>query len=157
MARMLPALLGRPALAALAAALLAGASAVPAAAQKPAAAEPQLPPLKVLDTRYMDRSANACRDFDQFANGAWLAHDTIPAAYSSSGVGRDMGDRNELVVRAVLDDAVRRRASLPASSTERKLGTFYATCMDSTAAERAGVAPLKPALERIIAVDSRAQ
>ncbi|HEX9109347.1 MAG TPA: M13 family metallopeptidase, partial [Longimicrobiales bacterium] len=47
--------------------------------------------------------------------------------------------------------------SLPASSTERKLGTFYATCMDSTAAERAGVAPLKPALERIIAVDSRAQ
>ena len=59
----------------------------------------------------MDRNAKACVDFFDFANGGWFAHDTIPAAYSSSGVGRDMSDRNELAVRSVLDDAMSKRAS----------------------------------------------
>src|SRR5206468_1651646 len=81
----------------------------------------------------------ACSDFSRFANGAWLAHDTIPAAYSSSGVTRDMSDRNELVVRSVLEDAAARRNSFPPASTPRKLGTFYATCMDSTAIDAAGL------------------
>ncbi len=114
-------------------------------------------PLKVVDTSYIDRSANACTDFFQFANGGWLERDTIPAAYSSSGVGRDMGDKNELVVRSVLDDAMRRRTSLPRESTERKLGTFYASCMDSAAADRAGVNPLAPTLSTIDSIRTSAQ
>jgi putative endopeptidase len=127
-----------------------------AAQQRASTVDAVLQPLKVIDVAYMNRSANACTDFNQFANGGWLARDTIPAAYPASGVGRDMSDRNELVVRSVLDDAMRRAPSLPASSTERKLGTFYGTCMDSAAAEREGVSPVKPVLARIDAVDSRA-
>jgi len=114
-----------------------------------------VPPLKVVDPAFIDRSANACVDFFQFANGAWLKNDTIPAAYSSTGVSRDMGDRNELVVRSVLDDAMAQRKSLPASSTKRKLGTFYATCMDSASAEKAGVAPVRPALASIDRIASK--
>jgi len=114
-----------------------------------------LPPLKVIDVRYINRKANACVDFNEFANGAWLATDTIPAAYANTGVGRDMGDRNELVVRSVLDDAMKKRASLPATSTERKLGTYYATCMDSAATERAGLSPIQPELNAIAAVRTR--
>ncbi len=114
-----------------------------------------VPPLKVIDPAFIDRSANACVDFFQFANGAWLKNDTIPAAYSSTGVARDMGDRNELVVRSVLDDAMAQRYSLPANSTKRKLGTFYATCMDSASAEKAGVAPLRPTLSSIDAISSK--
>jgi len=112
-------------------------------------------PLKVLDPAFIDRTANACADFMQYANGAWLAHDTIPAAYSSSGVTRDMSDHNELVVRSVLDDAMAQRASQPEGSTPRKLGTFYASCMDSTAIEAAGIAPLRPWLRDIDRVASR--
>ncbi|HET7585107.1 MAG TPA: M13 family metallopeptidase [Gemmatimonadaceae bacterium] len=133
-------------------------SPAPLAAQGSAAQTPaSIVPLKVVDTSYVDRSANACTDFFQFANGAWLAHDTIPAAYSSTGVGRDMSDKNELVVRSVLDDVMQRRASLPQGSTERKLGTFYASCMDSTAAERAGVKPLAPMLAGIDSVRTQTQ
>jgi putative endopeptidase len=125
---------------------------------RPASALPaDLPPLKVIDVAYMDRSANACGDFFQFANGGWFNHDTIPAAYSSSGVGRDMGDRNELVVKSVLDDVMARRSALPAGSTPRKLGTFYASCMDSTAIERAGATPIRPWLLAIDSVTSKAQ
>jgi putative endopeptidase len=117
----------------------------------------QLAPLRVIDPTLMDTSARACGDFFQFANGAWLARDTIPAAYSSSGVARDMADRNELVVRAVLDEAMAKRTSPTTSSTERKLGTFYASCMDSTGAESKGAAPIRPLLSRIDAIATRPQ
>ncbi len=113
-------------------------------------------PLKVVDVAFIDTTAHACTDFFQFATGAWLARDTIPAAYSSSGVARDMGDRNELVVRSVLDDVLARRASLPAGGTPRKLATFYGTCMDSSAAESAGLTPLRPVLSAIDGITTRA-
>ncbi|AHG91591.1 peptidase M13 [Gemmatirosa kalamazoonensis] len=125
-----------------------------AAAQPPASIVPV--PLKVVDPAFVDTTAKACTDFFQYANGAWLAKDTIPAAYSSSGVGRDMSDRNELVVRSVLEDVLARRATLAAETTPHKLATFYGTCMDSTAAERTGVSAVKPLLTAIDGIASRA-
>lgn len=113
-------------------------------------------PLKVVDIRWIDTTTSACTDFFQFANGAWLARDTIPADYSSTGVARDMSDGNELVVRSLLDDAAAKRRTLPVGSTERKLGTFYGSCMDSTAAEAAGIAPLKEGFAGIDSVKTRA-
>jgi putative endopeptidase len=103
----------------------------------------------------MDTTVHACRDFFVFANGGWLKRDTIPAAFSSSGVAKDMTDRNEIVVRSVLDDAMAARHSEPASSTRAKLGTFYASCMDSTAAEKAGVSPIQAQLAAITAINTR--
>ncbi|WP_325312477.1 M13 family metallopeptidase [Longimicrobium sp.] len=140
---------------ALALALVA-ASALAAQAARAQVPATQLAPLKVVDPAMVDTTVKACSNFFQFATGSWLKNDTIPAAYSSSGVGRDMQERNELVVRAVLDDAARRRATLPAGSTERKLGTYYASCMDSTTAERAGLDPVRPMLARIAAAQTRA-
>jgi len=128
-------------------------------AQGPGATTPAPTPrlLKVVDPAFVDTTVKACTDFFGYANGAWLEHDTIPAAYSSSGVGRDMGDANELVVRSVLDEALARRAAQPEGSTPRKLGTFYASCMDSTAIEAASLSPIRPWLAGIDAVRSRAR
>ena len=117
----------------------------------------QLAPLRVLDPSMIDTATTACTDFFQFANGAWLARDTIPAAYSASGVARDMADRNELVVRSVLEDAMAKRASPTTSAAQRKLGTFYASCMDSLGAETKGATPIRPLLGRIESISSRAQ
>src|SRR5437879_13456321 len=102
------------------------------------------PPLKVVDVRWIDTTVSACGDFSRFANGAWLAHDKIPAAYSSSGVTRDMSDRNELVVRSVLEDAAAHRSTFQPDSTPRKLGTIHATCMESTHSEAARAEPIRP-------------
>ena len=135
--------------------------AAPVAAQgvpAPAGARPAVPiplTLKVFDPSYIDKSANACQDFFAFANGAWVKRDTIPAAFSSSGVSKDMTDRNELVVRSVLDEAMAVRHTKPKASTVAKLGTYYASCMDSARAEKEGIAPIMPELARIAAVKSR--
>ena len=118
-------------------------------------AVPIPPTLKVFDPSYVDKSANACTDFFAFANGAWLKNDTIPAAFSSTGVTKDMTDRNELVVRSVLDDAMKNRHSGPASSTRAKLGTYYASCMDSSRAERDGIRPIGEELKQISLIRSR--
>jgi putative endopeptidase len=105
--------------------------------------------LKVFDPAYIDRSVSACQDFFAFANGEWIKHDTIPAAFSTSGVSKEMTDANELVVRSVLEDAMAARTTKPANSTVAKLGRYYASCMDSTRAEREGVSPVKPELSQM--------
>ena len=115
------------------------------------------PALKVFDPSFIDTSAHACNDFFAFANGAWLKRDTIPAAFSTSGVGKDMTDRNELVVRSVLDDAMAARHTEPANSTRAKLGTFYASCMDSTMAEKQGDTPIRANLASIAAIGTRSE
>jgi putative endopeptidase len=135
------------------AALCLCAAPVPAVAQS---APDSLPPLKVVDTSYIDRSANACTNFFQFANGAWVKRDTIPAAYSASGVSKDMSDRNEEVVRALLEETAAKRATLKEGSTERKLGIFYGTCMDSASVERAGMTPIVPLLQAVDGIKTRA-
>jgi putative endopeptidase len=132
--------------------------AAPLTGQTSAAARPAVPTpptLKVFDPSYIDKSANACQDFFAFANGSWVKRDTIPPAFSSSGVSKDMTDRNELVVRSVLDEAMAARHTRPANSTVAKLGTFYGSCMDSARAEKEGISPIKPQLGEIDAIGSR--
>jgi putative endopeptidase len=127
-----------------------------ASASGPSApAVPILPALKVFDPSYIDTTVHACRDFFAFANGAWLKRDTIPAAFSSSGVAKEMTDRNELVVRSVLEEAMAARHTEPAGSTRAKLGTFYASCMDSTLAEKQGAEPVRARLSSIASISSR--
>lgn len=120
------------------------------------AATDSFAPLKVVDVSDMDTTVKACTDFSAFANGGWLKRDTIPAAYSATGVSKDMEDRNEAVVRSVLEQAVAAISTLPDSSSEKKLGTFYASCMDTAAVEAAGVKPLAPELSAIDSIRDRA-
>jgi len=129
---------------------------IPAVSMAQGGAVPIPPALKVFDPSYIDTTVNACRDFFTFATGAWLKGDTIPAAFSSSGVGKEMNDINEAVVRSVLDDAMAVRKTAPRGSTVAKLGTFYASCMDSARAEREGVEPVRPMLNRIASIKTTA-
>jgi putative endopeptidase len=128
--------------------MLAALLALPAAAQRPGA--------RALDPADRDTTCAPCRDFYRWANGGWLARNPIPAAYSSWGSFDELRDRNQAVLRGLLEGAARGVDTARPGSAERKLGVFYATCMDSTRAEEEGARPLALELARIDAIATRA-
>jgi len=101
----------------------------------------------------MDRSANPCVDFYQYACGGWIANNPIPADQTSWDPFAQVEERNRALLRKILEKA---SANDPARTpVEQKIGDFYATCMDEEAIEKLGVAPLKPNLDRIDALTSK--
>ena len=101
-----------------------------------------------LDVSNMDTTCRACDDFFEYANGGWLKRTTIPASYTTYGSFNTLTDKNNDVLRGILEAAASDRTAKQGTPTQ-KLGTFYATCMDSAAADRAGLAPVSADLKAI--------
>jgi putative endopeptidase len=111
------------------------------------------PPLNVAD---LDRSVAACTDFYHFANGGWLKSNPIPPQYSTWGSFNELTERNNVLLREVLESAARDAKTTKDPDT-RKVGMFYASCMDSAAAESAGTKPLAGEMAQIAAISNSAQ
>jgi putative endopeptidase len=108
-----------------------------------------------LDPADLDRTANACVDFDQFANGGWKARNPIPAAYPSWGSFNILAEHNRDVLHEILEATAKDTSAAPGSN-EQKVGDFYATCMDTSAIDSEGLKPLQPEFDRIAAIQDRA-
>src|SRR5215212_6354274 len=79
-----------------------------------------------LDPANIDRTANACVDFYQFANGGWLKANPLPAAYSRWGSFEELGETNQLNLTKILEAST--KAPATASPNTRLLGTYYSNC-----------------------------
>ena len=99
---------------------------------------------KAFDPANLDRAADACVDFYQFANGGWIKRTEIPPTESRWGTFNILADRNNAMLKEVLETAVKSRAK--AGSNERLIGDFYAACMDEAGIEKAGLKPIHPAV-----------
>jgi endothelin-converting enzyme/putative endopeptidase len=104
-------------------------------------------------TANMDMSANPCLDFYQYACGAWMANNPIPADQSRWGTFDQLADNNRAVLRGILEKASVNNPSR--SAIEQKIGDFYASCMDEPAIDKLGAKPLEPELKRIAAIQSK--
>jgi putative endopeptidase len=103
-----------------------------------------------IDRRNLDESARACVDFYQYANGGWLARNTIPADRSSWSTGSELVERNDELLHRILEDAA--RAGAPAGSVRQKVGDLYASAMDTARLAALGAQPIQPDLARIDAL-----
>jgi len=102
------------------------------------------------DIEAVDKSADACSDFYQYACGGWLKRNPIPADRSYWSVFQQMREINQKRVSAILQ----RAASEPTSADGRKIGDYYASCMDDKTIEAKGLGPLLPELARIDAISN---
>ena len=105
---------------------------------------------------FMDRSCPPCRDFFKFANGAWVDTVQIPPDYSGVGTGREIFDRNQLAQRRVLE-RVGAGVANEKDPQLKKLGALYVALADSSRADRLGASAIRPGLDRIDAIHSRAE
>ena len=114
----------------------------------------QTPGLKAtpgFDLSAIDRATNPCDDFYQYACGSWLKNNPIPSDESSWGRFSELQQNNQIILRQILDEAA--AAKTPDGNT-RKIGDYYATCMDETTINQRGLAPLKAEMDRINAMQS---
>jgi putative endopeptidase len=109
---------------------------------------PQTSGTSGFDVSNLDRSANACQDFNQFANGGWTAKNQIPAAYSRWGRFEVLGEQNLDALHEILDGLLKKK-NHTAGSNEQKVADFYASCMDEQKIESEGLKPLADELQRI--------
>ncbi len=99
------------------------------------------------DTSNLDREVSPCTDFYQYANGSWLERTEIPASEARWGTFNILAERNNIILREVLDAAVKNPGKK--GSDTQLIGDFYGTCMDEAAIERAGTKPIDPFLSGI--------
>jgi len=107
----------------------------------------------VLDVTSMDRTADPCADFFQYACGGWIKNNPIPPDKSSWGVYYKVSDDNLAELRSILDDAAQPNPGRNAYT--QKIGDYYASCVDEKAIDAFGLNPLKEPLERIAALKSK--
>jgi len=92
-------------------------------------------------------------DFFGWANDDWIAKTEIPADRSSWGGLATMAEEtNQRLARLIEDTASNKRAGAEA----RKVTDYYGAFMDEAAIEAKGTAPLKPWLDRIAAIGTKA-
>jgi predicted metalloendopeptidase len=101
-----------------------------------------------VNTANLDSSCAPCQDFNQYANGGWMAKNPIPAAYPSWGAGNEVDERNREILHQILEDAARNTMAVK-GSIEQKIGDYYGSCMDTAKIESEGLEPLQPEFDHI--------
>ncbi len=103
----------------------------------------------------LDSTINPADDFFEYANGGWIKSNAIPASESSWGVGHLVQEDIYLRLRTINEKAAKEGGA--AGSVAQKIGDFWQSGMDSAAAEKQGLEPLKAGLaeiEQIASIDA---
>jgi endothelin-converting enzyme/putative endopeptidase len=116
---------------------------------------PSAKPTPALDVTAMDRTADPCVDFFAYSCGGWLKNNPIPPDQSSWDTYSKMEDENKTQLREILEAASAPDASR--NAVNQKIGDYYASCTDEKAIEAKGADPIKPDLERIAKISSKAE
>ena len=119
----------------------------------PSAGETSAPAVPTFDASALDRNADPCVNFYKFACGSWMATHPIPPDKTRWGRFDELAERNREVLHQILESYVKPQSV--ADAVQRKVGDYYASCMDEAAIESVGTQPLRPEFRRIDAIHDR--
>jgi putative endopeptidase len=101
-----------------------------------------------IDLNDLDRKADPCTDFFEFANGTWRANNPIPASMTRWSKRWAAGESSKDKLRDILEAASSDKHA-PKGSTEQIIGDYYGACMDESRVNTRGMDPIKPLFARI--------
>ncbi len=97
------------------------------------------------DLNAIDKSANPCDNFFQYACGNWNKANPIPPDRTSWGRFTELAEYNNYLLYKDLKAA----ADAPKSPLQKKYGDFFAACMNTAEIDKLGDQPLQPELKDI--------
>jgi endothelin-converting enzyme/putative endopeptidase len=109
--------------------------------------EPVLPYTPSLDPASMDKLADPCVNFYQYACGGWKKNNPIPADQTSWSVYGKLYQDNLEFLRGILEQAAKDDSQR--NEVTRQIGDFYAACMDEAGVEKQGLAPIRGYLDSV--------
>jgi putative endopeptidase len=109
---------------------------------------------KSFDAAAIDKTADPCADFYQYACGNWVKSNPIPADQVRWARSFSLlRERNRYLLWQELDEA----AKDPKTPLQKQYGDYYAACMDTGLVEKRGLTPLRTAFEEIALLTNAGQ